>query len=131
MGEQTKEKIKEVDADQSLQKKRRKKFILVALVVLLLIFILIGASSPGGESDSSNCKVDPTQLQSGECLCDHFLCGDAFTCVPPNKLCDGVADCPLSETSQGGEDEEYSSCWDEGSGSGFGTFRTKDLCLCC
>ena len=22
---------------------------------------------------------------------------------------------------QGGEDEEYSSCWDEGSGSGFGT----------
>ena len=40
--EQTKEKIKEVEADQSLQKKRRKKFILVALVALLLIFILIG-----------------------------------------------------------------------------------------
>merc|ERR1712032_1061980 len=116
--EQTKEKIKEVDADQSWSKKRRKKFILVVLVALLLIFIIIGASY-GGESDSSKCKVDSTQLDPGECLCDHFLCGDGFTCVPQNKLCDGIADCPLSETSQGGEDEEYSSCWDEGSGSGF------------
>ena len=40
--EQTKEKIKEVDVDQSWRKKRRKKFILVALVALLLIFIIIG-----------------------------------------------------------------------------------------
>merc|ERR1712181_20614 len=111
----------EADADQILQKKWRRKFILVALLALLLIFIIIGASS-GGVDDSSKCKADPTQLHPGECLCGHFLCGDAFTCVHPNKLCDGIADCPLSETSQGGEDEEYSSCWDEGSGSGFGTF---------
>jgi len=116
----TKEKIKEVDANPSLQKKRRKKFILVALLALLLIFIVIGASSGGGVDDSIKCKIDPSLLEPGECLCDYFLCGDAFTCVHPNKLCDGIADCPLSETSQGGEDEEYSACWDEGSGSGLG-----------
>merc|ERR1711974_314616 len=75
--EQTKEKIKEVDADQSSQKKRQKKFILVALLALLLIFIVIGASS-GGEYVSRDCKDDPAQLEPGECLCGHFLCGDAL-----------------------------------------------------
>jgi len=117
--EKTTEKMKEVEAEQNLRKKKRKKFILVALLALLLIFIVIGASSGGGYA-SRDCKVDPEELDPGECLCDHFLCGDGLTCVSPNKLCDGISDCPLSETSQGGEDEDDGTCWDEGSGSGFG-----------
>ena len=31
----------------------------------------------------------------------------------------------LMTVIQGGEDEEYSSCWDEGSGSGFGTLSER------
>ena len=93
-----------------MRKKKRKKFILVALLALLLIFIvigtnnlhaedltiletetatfnciLVGASSGGGYA-SRDCKVDPALLDPGECLCDHFLCGDGVTCVSPNKL---------------------------------------------
>merc|ERR1719458_1466376 len=117
--EKTTEKIKEVEAEQNLRKKKRKKFILVALLALLLIFIVIGASSGGGYA-SRDCKVDPALLDPRECHCDHFICGDSLTCVSPNKLCDGISDCPLSETSQGGEDEDDGTCWDEGSGSGFG-----------
>ena len=47
--------------------------------------ILVGASSGSGYA-SRDCKVDPEELDPGECLCDHFLCGDGVTCVSPNKL---------------------------------------------
>jgi len=110
----TKEKIETVQAEKKVREKRRRKFILLALLVLLLVFIVVGASS-GGE-DVRDCKLEEDLLDPGECVCDHFLCGDQLTCLPPSKLCDGVADCPLSETSEGGEDEEGSACWEDGSG---------------
>jgi len=41
-----------------------------------------------------------------------FLCDDQQTCLSEDQVCDGVSQCPPTETSPGGEDEE------EGSGCG-------------
>merc|ERR1711962_607780 len=41
-----------------------------------------------------------------------FLCDDQQTCLTEDQVCDGVSQCPPSENSPGGEDEE------EGSGCG-------------
>jgi len=48
------------------------------------------------------------------CWAANFLCKDGSTLISIDKRCDGNSDCPLTEISSGGEDEE--SC--EGSGSG-------------
>merc|ERR1712109_109806 len=42
-----------------------------------------------------------------------FLCKDGLTRISSNRMCDGKNDCPLTETSSGGEDEEGCA---EGSG---------------
>ena len=100
----TKEKIETVQAEKKVRKKRRRKFILLVLLVLLLVFIVVGdqvksqksiqnpksrtmlaGASSGGE-DVRDCKLEEDLLDPGECLCDHFLCGDQLTCLPPSKL---------------------------------------------
>ena len=43
---------------------------------------------------------------------NEFKCLDG-TCIPWEKLCDHVQDCPKSEQGPGGEDEDF---WPEGSG---------------
>jgi len=43
-----------------------------------------------------------------------FLCNDRHTCILETNICDGVADCPRTETSPGGEEEVGCS----GSGDG-------------
>ena len=45
--------------------------------------------------------------QGGVALCrvDEFTCEDGETCLPWEKICDGISDCPLHENGAGGEDE--------------------------
>jgi len=43
-----------------------------------------------------------------------FLCDDGKTCILETKICDGVADCPRTETGPGGEDE--ADCTGSGDG---------------
>merc|ERR1712001_130017 len=40
------------------------------------------------------------------CPRDNFSCKDYHTCVPACRRCDGVSDCPRTEITEGGEDEE-------------------------
>jgi len=40
--------------------------------------------------------------EEGEC----FLCGDESTCLHQDQVCDGTSDCPIGETTVGGEDED-------------------------
>ena len=47
-----------------------------------------------------------------DCHAPAFLCGDKQTCLDESQVCDGVSDCPMTEISGGGEEEE--GC-DEGS----------------
>ena len=48
-----------------------------------------------------------------DCHAPAYLCRDKQTCLDESQVCDGVEDCPLSEVSGGGEEEE--DC--EGSGA--------------
>ena len=100
----TKEKIETVQTEKKVRKRRRRKFILLGLLILLLVFIVVGeqvkiqksiqnpksrtmlaGASSGGE-DVRDCKLEEDLLDPGECLCDHFLCGDQLTCLSSSKL---------------------------------------------
>ena len=41
-----------------------------------------------------------------DCQAPAFLCGDKQTCLDESQVCDGVDDCPMTEVSGGGEEEE-------------------------
>merc|ERR1719350_2534074 len=47
---------------------------------------------------------------------EHYTCLGGIV-IPIDKVCDGVFDCPLSENSDGGEDEDDETCCESGSGS--------------
>jgi len=47
---------------------------------------------------------------------EHYTCLGG-TVIPIDKVCDGVFDCPQSENSDGGEDEDDETCCESGSGS--------------
>merc|ERR1712226_1352251 len=50
----------------------------------------------------------------------NFCCKDQQTWFHDDKVCDGVADCPLTETSQGGEDvTACEGCGDGEDGEGY------------
>jgi len=55
----------------------------------------------------------PGVLRPGVSRAANFLCKDGATLLSIDKRCDGKNDCPLTETSSGGEDEEECA---EGSG---------------
>jgi len=55
----------------------------------------------------------PGVLRPGVSRAANFLCKDGTTLISIDKRCDGTSDCPLTETSSGGEDEENCA---EGSG---------------
>merc|ERR1719422_1575297 len=71
--------------------------------------------------DSGSTFGDP--LAAPSCPAPAFLCHDATTCLPDNKVCDGIEDCPLHEVGLGGEDEE--GC-QEAESSGEGEDRDSD-----
>jgi len=70
-------------------------------------------SNPDSPIEDIDLPVNgPGVLRPGVSRAANFLCKDGATLISIDKRCDGKSDCPLTETSSGGEDEE--NC--EGSG---------------
>ena len=38
---------------------------------------------------------------------DEFACDDGQTCLPWDRICNGISDCPQTEDGNGGEDEDF------------------------
>jgi len=51
-------------------------------------------------------NIFPRTIQAGaSCRVDEFTCDDGQTCLPWEKICDGISNCPQTEDGNGGEDE--------------------------
>jgi hypothetical protein len=69
----------------------------------LCLLALFGVGCAAGVQDDLDCaagKCDESAPGPGAC---RFLCSDG-RCLPPEQICDGIADCP------GGEDEVATYC---------------------
>jgi len=64
-------------------------------------------------------NIFPRTLQAGSsCRFDEFACDDGATCLPWDKICNGIDDCPIHESGNGGEDEVVNENDGEFEGSG-------------
>ena len=52
------------------------------------------------------------------CLPPSYLCRNRLTCLDPQKVCDGIMDCPGGEGLPGGEDEMGEQCDPESTTAG-------------
>ena len=74
------------------------------------IFQCVAVADPTLQQDLSVVWQHDGQEVAVDCA---LMCSDGLTCLPAESVCNGVSECPLSETGPGGEDEE--TC-DQGSG---------------
>jgi len=71
-------------------------------------------------------NIFPRTLEPGSsCQFDEFACDDGQTCLPWEKICDGINDCPLHEGGLGGEDEAVNEGDAEYEGSGFSDYGSS------
>ena len=97
-------------------KGRKRRYAEVSTICCLFRNVLFWSFQTGIniiDSDAGKVKIEDGHwtLKVG-CTVNEFKCLDG-TCIPWEKLCDDVQDCPKSEQGPGGEDEDF---WPEGSG---------------
>jgi len=50
-------------------------------------------------------KAKQDMADAAGCPQPNYFCSDGESCIPSGRVCDGVADCPQTETGPGGEEE--------------------------
>jgi len=70
---------------------------------------------PWSSTTTTGTNVPTSSITTGTTT-EHYTCLGG-TVIPIDKVCDGVFDCPQSENSDGGEDEDDETCCESGFGS--------------